>query len=85
MRPGVPGQVDEFRSFADAANHGLLHLRGIANQRDDAAVVVGIHLAVEEVDAVQLHGLEDGIDLGLIAAFGEVGYTFDECGHKQAG
>jgi hypothetical protein len=47
--------------------------------------MIRVHLAVEEVNAVHLHGFEDGIDFGLVAAFGEVRYTLDECRHKKSG
>jgi hypothetical protein len=40
--------------------------------------VVGIHLAVEEVDAGELHCFDDGIDFGLVTAFGKIGNAFYE-------
>jgi hypothetical protein len=40
--------------------------------------VVGIHLAVEEIDAGDLHGFDNGIDFGRIAAFGKIRNTFDK-------
>jgi hypothetical protein len=39
--------------------------------------VVGVHFAVEEIDAGNLHGLDDGVDLGGVAAFREIGNAFD--------
>ena len=55
-----------------------------ADEGDDAAVVVGIHLAIEQVDAGDFHGVDDGIDLGGVAAFGEIGNAFNECvGHGK--
>ena len=83
MRARVLGQVDQFSGFADAANRRLGHIDGIADQGDDAAVVIGVHLAIEEIDAIHLHGFEDGIDASLVAPFREVGNTFDECGHND--
>jgi hypothetical protein len=44
--------------------------------------VVGVHLAIEQVDAGHLHGVDDGVNFGFIAAFGEIRDTFDERGHK---
>ena len=80
--PCVRGQVDQFGGLADATNRGLLNGFALADQRDHAAVVVGIHFAVEQVDAGHLHGFDNGIDCGLVAAFREIRNTFDECGHK---
>ena len=73
----MPGEVDEFGGLADAANGSFLNGFAVADQRDDAAVVVGIHLPVEEIDARNLHGFDDGIDLGGVAAFRKVGDAFN--------
>ena len=83
MRARVLGQVDQLGSFADAADRRLGDVDRIADQGNDAAVVIGIHLAVEEIDAVHLHGFKDGVDASLVAPFREVRNTFDECGHKD--
>jgi hypothetical protein len=83
MCSGVLGEVNKLGGLAYSADRGLRHVHRIADQRDDAAVVVGIHLAVEQIHAVHLHGLEDGVDSGLVAPFRKVGYTFYECGHKK--
>jgi hypothetical protein len=40
--------------------------------------VVGIHLAVEKEDAGDLHGVDNGVDFGLVAAFRKVGNAFYE-------
>ena len=77
MRALMLGQVDQFRGFADAANRRFLNRFALADQRDDAAVVIGVHLAVEEIDAGNLHGLDDGINFGGVAAFREVGHAFN--------
>ena len=76
-------EVDQFGGFADAANGGFLDRLAFADQGDDAAVVVGIHFAVEQVDAGHLHGVDDGVNFGFIAAFGEIGNAFDERGHNR--
>ncbi len=83
MRSRVLGEVNQLGGLADAADRGLRHLHRIANQGDDTAVVVGVHLAVEQIHAVHLHGFDDGVDPGLVAPFRKVGYTFYECGHKR--
>jgi hypothetical protein len=46
--------------------------------------VVGVHLAVEQIDAGNLHGFDNGIDFGRVAAFREIGNAFDESlGHSD--
>ena len=77
MRALMPGQVDQLRRLAHAANGRFLNGFALADQRDHAAVVVGIHLAVEQIDAGHLHGFDDGIDLGRVAAFGKIGNAFN--------
>src|SRR5579862_3249405 len=72
VRTLVLSQVDELRGFADTANRGFLDRVAIANQSDDAAIVVRVHFAVEQVDAGNLHGLNDGVDLGCVAALGKI-------------
>ena len=61
---------------------GFLNGFALADQRDDAAVVVGVHFAIEQIDAGHFHGVDDGVNFGFIAAFGEIRNTFDERGHK---
>jgi hypothetical protein len=46
--------------------------------------MVGVHLSIEQIDAVHLHGVDDGVNAGLVAPFGKVRYTFYECWHKIA-
>jgi hypothetical protein len=45
--------------------------------------VVRVHLAIEEVNAIHLHGFENGIDASFVAPFREVRNTFNERGHKH--
>src|ERR1700722_11088239 len=82
MRARVSRQVDKFRGLAHAANRGLLNGLALADQRDDAAVVVGVHFTVEQVDAGHFHGVDDGVNFGLVAALRKIRNTFDERGHK---
>ena len=77
VRALVTGEVDEFGGLADAANRRLLNRLALACQRDHAAVVVGIHLAIEQVDAGHPHGFDNGIDFGRVAALREVRYAFN--------
>jgi hypothetical protein len=46
--------------------------------------VVGIHLPVEKINAGNLHGFDNGIDLDWVAAFRKIGNTFDKsAGHAK--
>jgi hypothetical protein len=80
----VLGKVDQLGGLAYAADGGFGDVDRIAHEGVYTAVMIRVHLAVEEVNAVHLHGFEDGIDFGLVAAFGEVRYTLDECRHKES-
>ncbi len=84
VRALMPREVDELGGLARAANGSFLDGFALAYQGDDAAVVIGVHLAVEEIDAGNEHGFDDGIDLGWVAAFGEIGNTFNECGGHES-
>ena len=81
MCPLVLGQVNQLASAPDATNSCLSDCIAIAYQSDDAAIVVGIHLPVEQIDAINLHRFDDRIDLGLVAAFGKVGDAL----HQRSG
>ena len=84
VRALVLGQVDQLGSLAYAANRGFLNGFPFAGQRDDAAVVIGIHLPVEKINAGNLHGFDNGIDFGCIAAFRKIGNAFNESvGHGK--
>ena len=75
------GEIDQLGGLPYAANGGFLNGIALADQGDDAAVVIGIHLAVEEIDAGNLHGFDNGIDFGRVAAFGKIRNAF----HQSAG
>ena len=77
VRALVMRQVDQFGGLADAANRGLLDRLALACERDHASVVIGVHLAVQQIDAGQLHGFDNGIDFGRVAALGKVRYAFN--------
>jgi len=79
----MPGQIDQLCSLANTANRGFFNRLALAHQRNHAAVVVGVHLPVEKIDAGNFHRLDDRIDLGGIAAFREVWNTFNESGRHE--
>ena len=77
MRSGVVVEIDEFGRLAHAANGCFLNGFALAHNRNNAAVVIGIHFTIQQVNARHFHGVYDGVNFGLVAAFGEVGNTFD--------
>ena len=83
VRAGVVVHVDEFESFARAKNGGFADGRGFSSKSDDAAIVVGVHFAIEQVHARNFHGIDNGVNFGLVAAFGKIRNAFDQ-GHKRA-
>ena len=86
MRTLMFGQVDQLRGLAYSADHRFLNRVAVADQRDHAAVVVGIHLAIKQIDAGHLHGIDNGVDFGLVAAFRKIRDTFDQrAGHTREG
>ena len=82
MRASVDVQIDQFSGLAHAADGGLLNGFALADQSDDAAVVIGVHFAVEQIDAGHLHGVNNGVNFRFVAAFGKIRNAFDERGHK---
>src|SRR5437660_5948277 len=62
MGAGMDVEIDNFRGLAHAADGGFLHGFALAHQSNDATVVVGVHFAVEEVDAGHLHSVDNGVN-----------------------
>ena len=83
VRARVLGEVDQLGGLTNAPNRSFGNVNRIADQGDDAAVVISVHLAIEEIDSVHLHGFDNGVDASLVAPFGEVRDTFDDCWHKH--
>jgi hypothetical protein len=79
MRSLMYRQINQLRRLAHPANRRFLNRFALPHQRDHATVVIGIHLAIQQVHAIHLHGLDNGIDFGLVPAFRKVRNTFHEC------
>jgi len=75
-------QINQLGSFAHAANSGFLDSLAFADERDDATVMVGIHLPIQQIDSIHLHGLNNGIYFAFVAAFRKIGNAFNQCGHN---
>ncbi len=72
-------QVDQFRRLGDAAQRRFAHALSRADKCDHRTVVVGIHLAVEQVNVRPgQNGAHNRLHHGGIAAFTEIGNAFDE-------
>jgi hypothetical protein len=78
MHTPMHGEIDQLGSLADAAENGFHQGFRASGQGDDRAIVVGVRLAVEQVDAVHPHGLGDGVNLRPVAALGEVWNRFNQ-------
>src|SRR5262249_45259235 len=82
MRSLMSIQVNQLSCLASAPNRGFLNGVAFADESDHTTVVVGIHLAVEKVHAVELHGLNDGINFGFIPPFREIRDALHQGLHK---
>ena len=79
----VEGQVDQLSCLADAEQSRVRHGIGIADQCDDATVVVGVHFAVEHVYAGHAaHSRDDSIDFCGIAPFRKIWDALDQSIHS---
>src|SRR5262249_149423 len=57
---------------------------GLAGQRNHRAVVVGVHLPVEDPDPRDLaHGVDQRVDFAGVAAFAEIRNTLDQSFHEE--
>ena len=72
------GKIDQLGGFADAAQNGFDQRIPASGQGDDGAIVIGVHVAVELVDAVEAHGFGNGVDRRAVAALGEIGDGFNQ-------
>src|SRR5579871_2940096 len=83
VRAGVMRHVDEFEGAAGAEERGFGYGFRIAGKSDDAAIVVGVHFLVENVDAGNgAHDLNERVDVGRVAAFGEIRDTLNQSFHS---
>ena len=84
MSASVLGEIDQLRGTPHAANRSFGDIFWLAGQGDDAAVMVRVAFAIEQVDAGHFaHGRDDGIDFGEVAALGKIRNAFDEALHSS--
>jgi hypothetical protein len=74
-------EIDQFCGFPDATDGGFGDRFAIANKSNDAAVVVRVHFAIKQPDALDLHGVNDGVDNLFTAAFRKIWDTLNERRH----
>ena len=65
-------------ALLDAAEGRFATAVGGTGKGEHGAVVIGVQLAVEDRDPAHgADGLDDGVDFGGVAAFGEIGDALD--------
>jgi hypothetical protein len=78
------GEIDEFDGFGDAAQCRVRHRGGRAYKGEDAAIVVGVRFAVEQDNFRNAEDrLDDGVHLGAVAPFGEIGNALNELSRHE--
>ena len=83
MRSRVLGHVDQLDRLARAQDRRFRDGIGSARQRDDAAIVVGVQLAVEHVDASHCaHRRHQRVHLRCVTPLGKVGHAFNQSFHR---
>src|SRR5262249_47168885 len=78
VRTLVMIQIDQLSGLAYSSNGSFLDRLSLADESDHAAIVVGVHFAVEKVHAIQFHGLNDGINFGFVPALGKIRNTLHQ-------
>ena len=81
MRPLMLVQVNQLGCLAHPANRRFLNGFSFARQGEDTAIVVRVHFAVQQVNTVHLHGVDDGINSSPVTAFGKIRNTFHQRRH----
>src|SRR5256885_6502591 len=82
MRSRVLRQVDQFRSLADTQERRFTHAVRLPRERNHATIVVGIHLAIQDIHARHAaHGGNDGVHFGRVAPFREIWDALNESLH----
>ena len=72
MRSLMVVQIDQLGCFTHPTDRRFPDRLSFAHQRDHAAVMVGVHFAVEQVDAFYFHGFNNRVDFGLVPSLGEI-------------
>jgi hypothetical protein len=78
MRSPVLRKIDYFCCLAHTANGRFRDGISVSDERHYAAVMISVHLFVEQIDTFNLHRREDGLDFVAIASFRKIGNTFHE-------
>ena len=71
-------QIDQLGGLAHATNGGFLDRLPLADEGDDRAIVIRVHFAVEKINAIDLHGMDDGVNSCFVPALREIGDAFHQ-------
>ena len=86
MHSALYGQINQFRRPAGGANGRLHHRQRPPGNGHHRTIVVAVHGPVEQGDALDTHGVHDGVHFLAIGALGEVGHALDDdLVHKTPG
>ena len=78
-------EVDQLVGFSDAAQRRFGDCFRFTGEGDHRAVVIGVALAIEQIDAFHLaHGCDNGVDLGDVAPFGKIRNALNQSFHFKA-
>ena len=77
-------QIDQFRGFSDRPQRRLPDVIFVANERDNRAVVIDVHLQIQDGDSGnRTDRCDDGVKDSEISPFAKVGYALDEGCHSK--
>ena len=71
------GQIEQFSRLTHSPNRGFLDRFPLAHEGNHATVVVRVHLAVQQVNAIDLHGIYDCVNFAFVTSFRKIGNAFD--------
>ena len=78
MRSGVPRQIQYLRSLTYATDSSFLNGLSSSDQSNHATIVVGIHLAIEQVYAIHFHGFDNDVNFRFVAPFRKIRDAFHQ-------
>jgi hypothetical protein len=82
MLPPVLAHVDQLGSLSDTPQDRLQDGLRLPHKRDHGAVVIGVHLLIEQPDRPIMRNFgSNGLNYRLISALAEVGYALDQLAH----
>src|SRR5262245_25004323 len=84
MSAGMLRHVDQLNCLARAKQSSFGYGVRFSRQRNDATVVIAVHLVIEHPDAWDFaHGLDQRVDLRCVAALAEIRHTLNQSFHEK--